>query len=195
MQIKEIDFCSSEEQRFHEFFAKLFRRWGVNADIPFKIKQTSIPHEGMYNYEYFMVNEIKDVNIMFIPIMFIGYMGVVLEDDYVHLHNIHIIPKYRNQGLGSQIMNRLKFYCDQTDRILTLHVEPTDVRMYIEEKHGLKDGQQIGKKLAKQYNKQWTNSINRLIRFYEREGLTRVKQPISKGITMQYINDKNNKLT
>jgi len=192
LQCGGIEPCTRDQQHFYDFFSKSFKQLGYDSAPPFKVKQLNTIHEGVYHHKYFMIKDDRPVDIMFIAVLSAGAIGVIIEEDKMYLH--YIQTKIRGQGIGTHIMNMLKHYCDQTDRKLILYVEPIALRQYIENKHKLEEGLVIGKKLVKVYNRMWTNEVNGLIKFYTRQGLTRVKQPVSMGIEMQYINNKNNKL-
>lgn len=50
----------------------------------------------------------------------IGFLQVLKENDCVEVAELHLLPDYREQGIGSSILRRLLAYCQERELTLQL---------------------------------------------------------------------------
>ena len=65
-----------------------------------------------------------------------------LNSSYARLSQVRTIPEYRNQGIGSKLINKVKLWCRE-QQIQELVVWPTDKSMSFYERAGFKGDNKI----------------------------------------------------
>jgi len=180
------DYLSQEESMiYHAIATKLNQDLGININQPIGKLQDALTHEGIYNHTYFCIPNDGDYKIIYMKSQNIFDLGFVITEEDVILHFLRVDPYCRKQGLGKRIVEGFKWLSTLQGKNLKLNVEPIDFRIQIEMENNIDIGTKIGKKVLKKYNKEWTQQVNDLIRFYKKCGLTKVNQPVSMGITME----------
>lgn len=96
-------------------------------------------------------------------------INLSISEDHIYLCNILVAEK--SKGLGSHVLAMLKMISLTTDLPIRLHAEPFLLHQKLK---GYRSGTKNGAQVYKPYEDAFTRHTDKLIKFYTKNGFTRV---------------------